>query len=94
MADTNKRLTTPGAYGTPASGAGQLLKTKDQFAQAREAGDTGAQLGLIDKARSQAVNNEAQRVAAEEKAAMDAQAQAGVGQQPMGPQFYRPRRRR
>jgi len=104
MPNINKRLTTPGAYGSPASPTGQLMKTRDEFAKASEAGDTGAQIDLMDKARSQAVNNEAARVAAEEKANRDAQTQAGLDQpppqmgpsggHPMGGQFYKPRRRR
>ncbi len=104
MPNINKRLTTPGAYGAPYSGTGQLLKTQDQFAKASEAGDTGAQIDLMDKARSQATTNLANQQAQWAKANADAQSQAGLDQPPpqmgpsggypMGGQFYKPRRRR
>lgn len=91
-----KRLYGPNVYGPLASGSGQLARTQDEFTVARESGDTNAQMAIMNKARSQAVTNEAMRLAEERKANQDAEAFVNP-QMPAAPpqgQFFQKRRMR
>jgi len=91
-----KRLYGPNVYGPLASGSGQLARTQDEFTVARESGDTNAQMAIMDKARSQAVTNEAMRLAEERKANQDAEAFVNPSPETMGQggQIFQKRRRR